>query len=179
MLGVDRATVSSLLAEGKLGWRKIGDFKRIFLSDLEDYLGEARARSLVCDINSGAEDAGSGTFRSGTSEGSASDHDDSTDIESDAGMYTSGDDSRKDRMFQYEPVLETWSEIDKNDEAIVLADLSENDVENIRTLLYRRIGKENVIVRSAEQADGMFKAVVRARKKAVVRARKDDKYLKE
>ena len=53
----------------------------------------------------------------------------------------------------------------------MLADLSENDVENIRTLLYRRIGKENVIVRSAEQADGMFKAVVRARK--------DDKYLKE
>ena len=166
MLGVDRATVSSLLEEGTLGSKKIGDYQRIFLSDLEDYLGERRARSLVCDINSGQEDT-----RGSTSESSASDHGAPTDIGCDTETGKSEDDSRKDRMSQYETVVQKWSEIEKGDEAIVLADLSESDVENIRNLLYRRVGKENVIVRTAEQWDGTFKAVVRARE--------GNKYLRE
>ncbi len=51
MLGVDRSTVSSLLENGKLGSKKVGSSPRIFLSDLESYLGEDRARSLVRDLS--------------------------------------------------------------------------------------------------------------------------------
>ncbi|WP_103016950.1 helix-turn-helix domain-containing protein [Salinibacter ruber] len=51
MLGVDHSTVSSLLENGKLGSKKIGSSRRIFLSDLESYLGEDRARSLVRDLS--------------------------------------------------------------------------------------------------------------------------------
>jgi excisionase family DNA binding protein len=50
MLGLEQATVRSLLDRGKLGSKKIRDAHRIFLSDLEDYLGEDRARSLVRDL---------------------------------------------------------------------------------------------------------------------------------
>jgi len=171
MLGVDRDTVSSLLAEGELGSKEIGDFQRIFLSDLEDYLGQGRARSLVRDINSGEKDTRRGTARSGTSGSRASDHGASTDIEFDMEIQNSGDDTRGDRMSQYEPVVQKWSEIEKDNEAIVLADLSGNDIQHIRNLLYRRVGKENVVVRTSEQRDGTFKAVVRARE--------GNKYLRE
>jgi hypothetical protein len=171
MLGVDRATVSSLLADGTLGSKKIGDVQRIFLSDLETYIGEERARSLVRDINSGEEDTRSGPSRKSTPKSSAPEHDDSTDLEFEMEIRNSGDSSRRDQMSQYEPVVQKWSEIDKDSEAIVLADLSEDDVQNIRSLLYRRVGKEKVIVRTAQQEDGSLKAVVRPRE--------DDEYLRE
>lgn len=66
------------------------------------------------------------------------------------------------RTSRYEPVAQRWSEIDE-DESIVLSDLEKNDIQNLRNLLYRRFGKENVIVRSAQQDDGSYKAVVRSR----------------
>ena len=66
------------------------------------------------------------------------------------------------RTSRYEPVAQQWSEID-DDQSIVLSGLEKNDIQNLRNLLYRRFGKENVIVRSAQQDDDTFKAVVRAR----------------
>lgn len=66
------------------------------------------------------------------------------------------------RTSRYEPVAQRWNELD-SDESIVLSDLEKNDIQNLRNLLYRRFGKENVIVRSARQEDDSFKAVVRAR----------------
>lgn len=66
------------------------------------------------------------------------------------------------RTSRYEPVAQKWSELDQG-ESIVLSDLEKNDIQNLRNLLYRRFGKENVIVRSAQQEEGSFKAVIRAR----------------
>ncbi len=66
------------------------------------------------------------------------------------------------RTSRYEPIAQKWSEVGK-DESIVLADLEKNDIQNLRNLLYRRFGKENVIVRSAKQDDDTFKAVIRSR----------------
>lgn len=66
------------------------------------------------------------------------------------------------RTSRYEPVAQKWGELDE-DESIVLSDLEKNDIQNLRNLLYRRFGKENVIVRSAQQEDESYKAVVRAR----------------
>ena len=66
------------------------------------------------------------------------------------------------RTSRYEPIAQKWSELG-DDESIVLSDLEKNDIQNLRNLLYRRFGKENVIVRSAKQKDDTFKAVVRAR----------------
>lgn len=66
------------------------------------------------------------------------------------------------RTSRYEPVAQKWSDLG-DDESIVLSDLEKNDIQNLRNLLYRRFGKENVIVRSAKQDDDSFKAVVRAR----------------
>jgi hypothetical protein len=66
------------------------------------------------------------------------------------------------RTSQYEPIAQKWADVGE-DEAIVLAELAKNDIQNLRNLLYRRFGKENVIVRSAQQDDGTYKAVVRAR----------------
>ena len=73
------------------------------------------------------------------------------------------------RTSKYEPIAQKWGEID-DDEAIVLSDLEQNDIQNLRNLLYRRFGKENVIVRSAQQEDDSYKAVVRTRE--------DDEYLR-
>lgn len=67
------------------------------------------------------------------------------------------------RTSQYEPVAQKWEEIDQDGESIVLSGLEKNDIQNLRNLLYRRFGKENVIVRSSQQEDETFKAVVRAR----------------
>lgn len=67
------------------------------------------------------------------------------------------------RTSRYEPVAQKWEEIDQDEESIVLDGLEKNDIQNLRNLLYRRFGKENVIVRSAQQEDETFKAVVRAR----------------
>jgi len=66
------------------------------------------------------------------------------------------------RTSRYEPVAQEWSEIG-DDQSILLSDLEKNDIQNLRNLLYRRFGKENVIVRSAKQDDDTFKALVRAR----------------
>jgi hypothetical protein len=66
------------------------------------------------------------------------------------------------RTSRYEPIAQKWSELGE-DESIVLSDLEKNDIQNLRNLLYRRFGKENVIVRSAKQDDDTFKAVVRER----------------
>lgn len=66
------------------------------------------------------------------------------------------------RTSRYEPIAQKWAELG-DDESIVLSDLEKNDIQNLRNLLYRRFGKENVIVRSAKQEDDSFKAVVRAR----------------
>lgn len=66
------------------------------------------------------------------------------------------------RTSRYEHVAQRWSETDEN-EAIVIEDLGETDVQSLRRLLYRRFGKENVIVRSARQAEDAYKAVVRSR----------------
>jgi excisionase family DNA binding protein len=57
MLGVGRTTVYELL-DDELGSAKIGGSRRIFLSDLEDYLGEERAHSLVKQINNDPDQAG-------------------------------------------------------------------------------------------------------------------------
>jgi len=66
------------------------------------------------------------------------------------------------RTSWYEPVAQKWGELEE-DQSIVLSNLEENDIQNIRNLLYRRFGKENVIVRSARLDENEFKAVVRAR----------------
>ena len=66
------------------------------------------------------------------------------------------------RTSRYEPIAQKWEEMDEDD-SIILSDLEENDIQNLRNLLYRRFGKENVIVRSAKQEDETFKAVVRER----------------
>jgi len=73
-----------------------------------------------------------------------------------------GASSAQGRTSRYEPVAQKWGELDE-DQSIVIYDLEENDIQNIRNLLYRRFGKENVIVRSARQDDDQFKAVVRKR----------------
>jgi len=73
-----------------------------------------------------------------------------------------GASSAQGRTSRYEPVAKKWEGLGK-DESIVLSDLEENDIQNLRNLLYRRFGKEEVIVRSARQEDDTFKAVVRAR----------------
>ena len=66
------------------------------------------------------------------------------------------------RTSRYEPIAQKWSDLGE-DESIVLSELEKNDIQNLRNLLYRRFGKENVIVRSAKQEDDTFKAVVRTR----------------
>jgi len=40
-----------LIKAGELGSQKTGGSRRIFLSNLEDYLGEERAHSLVKDLS--------------------------------------------------------------------------------------------------------------------------------
>lgn len=117
MLGVSCAVVLSLLKEGKLGSKKIGSTRRIFLSDLEDYLGQERARSLVRDLNSERGKGEEETQRS-----------------------------------RFEEVAQKWNEIPE-DQAIVLASLTQSDVRDLRGFLYSRLGKENVLVRSAKQEE--------------------------
>lgn len=78
--------------------------------------------------------------------------------EADRELGTSG----RGRTSRYEPVAAKYAELDEG-EALVLDELGKNDIQNMRNLLYRRFGKKNVIVRSAEQDDGTYKAVVRER----------------
>jgi len=74
-----------------------------------------------------------------------------------------GSSGTRGRTSKYEPVAQKWVELDDG-ESIVLRDLEQNDVQNLRNLLYRRFGKENIIVRSALQDDDTYKAVVRERR---------------
>lgn len=80
-------------------------------------------------------------------------------VEAEKELNTGGAQGRTSR---YEPVAETWATLDE-DESIVLSNLQEKDIQNLRNLLYRRFGKEEIIVRSAQQEDEMYKAVVRTR----------------
>lgn len=66
------------------------------------------------------------------------------------------------RTSRYEPIAQKWRDLDEDD-AILLPDLEKNDIQNLRNLLYRRFGKENIIVRSARQEDDTYKALVRSR----------------
>lgn len=66
------------------------------------------------------------------------------------------------RSSQYDPIARKYEKI-ADDEAVVVSNLTKNDIQNIRNLLYRRYGKEQVIVRSSQQEDGTYKAVVRDR----------------
>lgn len=131
MLGVGRFTVLSLLEEGKLGSKMVGGSHRIFLSDLEDYLGKDRARSLIRDLT------GEGTVGHSP----------------EGGHKSAQEKSAQESKF--EPVARKWEEIGE-DEAIVLSGLSKTDVQDLRSLLYRRFGKENLIVRSVEQGRSPF-----------------------
>jgi len=69
------------------------------------------------------------------------------------------------RHSPYEPVARKWENTGK-DKSLVLSGLEKNDIQNLRTLLYRRFHKKNIIVRSAQQEDGTYKAVIRAREGA-------------
>lgn len=62
----------------------------------------------------------------------------------------------------YEAVAQAWRTLDE-DEALLLSELTKEDVKRLRRLLYKRFGKINVLVRSVQQDDGTYKAVVRAR----------------
>jgi hypothetical protein len=66
------------------------------------------------------------------------------------------------RSSQYDPIAEKYANLDDG-EAILLDGMSQNDIQNLRNLLYRRFGKETVIVRSKSQGDDTYKAVVRDR----------------
>jgi len=66
------------------------------------------------------------------------------------------------RHSRYAPVVRQWEET-ADDESIVLSGLESNDVQNLRNLFYRRFDKRDVIVRSAKQEDGTYKALVRIR----------------
>jgi hypothetical protein len=66
------------------------------------------------------------------------------------------------RSSQYDPIAEKYANLDDG-EAILLDGMSQNDIQNLRNLLYRRFGKEEVIVRSKSQGDDTYKAVVRDR----------------
>ena len=66
------------------------------------------------------------------------------------------------RSSQYDPIAEKYANLDDG-EAILLEGMSQNDIQNLRNLLYRRFGKETVIVRSKSQGDDTYKAVVRDR----------------
>jgi hypothetical protein len=66
------------------------------------------------------------------------------------------------RTSKYQPVADKWNDLEEG-KAILMSDLESNDIQNIRNLLYRRFGKENVIVRSAQQEDESYKAVIRGR----------------
>lgn len=75
--------------------------------------------------------------------------------------------SGRGKKSEYEPVAQKWVEIE-DDEAIVLSDMTMNDIQNVRNLMYRRFGKEDVIVRSArtdsvDDGPDLYKAVVRNR----------------
>lgn len=75
-----------------------------------------------------------------------------------------------------EAVAQTWSLIDDesvtilSDEGIRISELEQNDIEDLRNVLYRQCGKKNVIVRSAQQEDGSYVAFIRSRE--------DDTYLR-
>lgn len=62
----------------------------------------------------------------------------------------------------FEAVAQKWKTIDE-DEALLLSGLTKDEVHRLRRLLYGRFQKINVLVRSSQQDDGSYKALVRAR----------------
>ena len=56
MLGIGRTAVYRLIKTGELGSKKVGGSRRIFLSDLEEYLGKERAYSLVKNLQENADE---------------------------------------------------------------------------------------------------------------------------
>lgn len=71
--------------------------------------------------------------------------------------------SRQGRTSQYEPILEAYKEALAEEEALTVGDMSENDVQNLRNLFYRRFDKEDVIVRSKKTGDDEFLVAIRKR----------------
>ena len=63
---------------------------------------------------------------------------------------------------KFEAVAQAWNGLDDG-EALLLSDLTKDDVKRLRRLFYKRFGKINVLVRSVQQDDGTHKAVVRTR----------------
>lgn len=71
--------------------------------------------------------------------------------------------SGSSRGSKYDPVADAWEKAQEQGEAVTIEDVSKNDVQNIRNLIYRRFDKENVIVRSTKQGDDSFNVAVRER----------------
>jgi formate-dependent phosphoribosylglycinamide formyltransferase (GAR transformylase) len=67
------------------------------------------------------------------------------------------------RSSKYENVAEAWEQAQEQGEAVVLEDVTENDVQNIRNLIYRRFDKEGVIVRSTKKGEDNFNVAIRER----------------
>lgn len=79
--------------------------------------------------------------------------------EAEQAVATSG----RGRTSQYEHVADAWDEASDAGESVVLEDVTKNDVQNIRNLIYRRFDKEDVIVRSAKKGDDSFNVAIRER----------------
>lgn len=63
---------------------------------------------------------------------------------------------------KFSPVAKQWQNLE-HDKAIHLPSLEWSEVENLRSYLYRRFDKEEIIVLSKQKEDGSYFAVVRAR----------------
>lgn len=79
--------------------------------------------------------------------------------EAESTVQTSG----SGRSSKYENVAQAWEQAQAEGEAVVLEDVTENDVQNIRNLIYRRFDKEGVIVRSSKQGEDSFNVAIRER----------------
>jgi hypothetical protein len=65
---------------------------------------------------------------------------------------------------KYETVVKQWIKT-ADDEAVLLDGIgNQGEVSNIRNLLYRRFGKDKVMVRSAQKEEGGYKVVIRSPK---------------
>lgn len=71
---------------------------------------------------------------------------------------------------KYGPLADRWKQARENENAVILRGVSKNQVDNIRTYMYRAFNKKNVIVRSKAQSDGDEYNVT-------IRPREDGEYL--
>jgi hypothetical protein len=68
------------------------------------------------------------------------------------------------RDSRFNEVGDTWESVeDKEEKSLVLSGLEEKDIQSLRNYMYRRFGKDEIIVRSAQQEDETYKAVIRTR----------------